>query len=58
MMALNAEQMEKIIADEVLGRKPRIKGKEADEFRRKIRPDIEFVKKNGGEIYIPPEIPD
>ncbi len=56
-MALTVEKMQRIIIDEVLEKKPTVTGKRADEFRKKIQPDIEFVKENGGEIHIPPDLP-
>lgn len=37
---------------------PRVKGKEADDFRKLLQPDIDKAKKNGWTIEIPFEIPD
>lgn len=50
---LTNREMEIILVDLMLGREPRIKGKLADEFRRKCQKDIDRVKENGGAIEIP-----
>ncbi len=49
------EQLRTIIKDATLGNPPTVKGKEADEFRKEIQPDIDKVEKEGGIIDIPPE---
>jgi hypothetical protein len=58
-MTLTTDQMTRIVQDEMNGRKtPRETGKEADDFRKAIKPDIELAKKNGWEIRIPSEWPE
>ncbi len=52
-MALTIEEMQKIIMEEVLEEEPTIKGKEADEFRKAIQPDLELAEKMGWVIDIP-----
>jgi len=47
--------MTRIIIDEQLGKKPTIKGVEADDFRKAIQADLELAKEKGWEVYIPPE---
>ena len=52
-MTLSIEEMEKIIIDATLDRPLRIKGQEAEEFRKAIQPDIDLAEKNGLVIDIP-----
>jgi hypothetical protein len=47
-----------ITVDLVNGAEPRVKGQEADDFRKKLQPEIDEAKKNGWTIEIPFEIPD
>ncbi len=55
-MSLQGEQLRTIIKEMVLGiTPPTIKGKEADEFRRDIQPDIDLVNRKGGMIVVPEE---
>lgn len=54
-MKLSSEQMQTIMVDEVIGREPRITGKNADEFRKQLQPDVALAEKNGWVIDIPPE---
>jgi len=55
VMTLDTEQMQRIIVDDVLKRKPTITGKKADEFRKDIQSDIKLARKNNWVIDIPPE---
>ena len=54
-MALTSEQMITIANELVNGKKPSIAGKEAEAFRAKIGPEIEEIKKKGGQVDIPSE---
>ncbi len=56
MPELDADEMQRIIVDEMLGNEPTVTGDEADEFRRDIRPDIELARKNKWIIDIPPDL--
>ena len=51
---LTTEQMNLIMIDMVLKRKtPRVQGKEANAFRKKIKPEIDEAKRKGWTIYTP-----
>jgi hypothetical protein len=50
---LTQEQLQRIIVEETLGKKPTILGDEADEFRESLQDDIKLAKKNNWEIVIP-----
>ncbi len=50
---LTMEQMTQILKDKAMGRKPTIKGKKAEEYRKLLQPDFDKVKKYGGYIDIP-----
>ncbi len=52
-MALTIEEMEMIIVDMETVVTPRVKGEEADEFRKAIQPDIDLAKERGWVIDIP-----
>jgi len=50
---LTLDQIEIIATDYLLGKEPRITGKEADDFRKMLEKDVEFMKKNGGVLELP-----
>ena len=52
-LALDSEQKIMILMDEVNRSEPRIKEKEADQFRKDIQPNIELAEKNGWIIDLP-----
>ena len=53
---LTYADIEKIAVDMVNEAPPRVKGKEADEFRKKLAKDIALAKRKGWTIEIPHEI--
>ncbi len=55
MMTLTTEQMRIILSGELDGSEPRIRGKEADQFRKDLQPDLELAEKMGWVIDIPSE---
>ena len=52
-MTLEYKQMIMILVDEVLEQPPRVKGKEAGQFRKELQPDLELAEKMGWTIDIP-----
>ena len=44
---LSTNDIEKIMTDVMLGKPSRIKGKEANAFRKEFEKEVEFAKENG-----------
>jgi hypothetical protein len=57
-MALTSKEIEQIAKDEMRGVKPTIKGKDADEFRKRFAVDMALAKEKGWIIELPFEIPE
>lgn len=57
-MTLTTDQMQQIVADEMVGRPPRVTGPEADRFRQRIKSDIERAKREGLVVEITNEWPE
>lgn len=55
---LTSDDIEKITVDMINGKPPRIKGEEADEFRKRLEADLALAKKNGWEIELPFDMGD
>ena len=53
---LTYAEVEKITVDMVNGAEPRVTGKEADEFRKKLAKDLALAKEKGWTVEIPFEI--
>jgi hypothetical protein len=53
---LTSEQVEKIAVDMINGAPPRVTGREADAFRKRLERDLEFARERGWEVEIPFEI--
>ena len=53
-MTLMLDDIAKIMEDELSGRDPkRVLGKEADDFRKKLKPDLELAREKGWVVDIP-----
>lgn len=55
---LTVEDVAKIVIDFLRGRAPTIKGKEADELRRRLEKDVAEIKAKGYIVDLPEEWPD
>ena len=54
-MTLTTEQMETITVDALMKGPPRVKGKEAAQFRKAIEAEAREAVKAGQQVEIPPE---
>jgi hypothetical protein len=53
---LTSEQVEKIAVDLINGAPPRVTGRKADAFRRRLARDLEFARERGWEVEVPFEM--
>ncbi len=51
-MTLAIDQKTQIVQDMALDKSPSIKGKKADEYRKKLQPDFDLAEKMGWHISI------
>jgi hypothetical protein len=52
---LNADEIQMIVVDYLNGSKQRVKSQKAEEFLKKLIPEIAAVEKKGGVVDVPPE---
>lgn len=53
---LTSREIEIITVEVALGKEPTIKGKEADEFRKKVAKEIDEIRASGNMVSLPSDL--